>query len=251
VVSSLCRYLPWDSEFFALRIGRVVPTRLRPEDLTSIRQWCVGDRIDCLYFLADADDSATSQLAQDDGFRLVDIRVTLERANLHLTTEFAAPPNVLIRHWHPTDISALSDLAGRSHRNSRFYADPHFSRERADALYRTWIERSCAGDADAVLVAELPSGIAGYVSCHLREGMVGEIGLMAVNESARGAQLGRVLCASALHWLGQHKARRVTVVTQGRNVSAQRVYQHLGFRTSLTELWFHRWFSKEGEPLRG
>ena len=32
------------------------------------------------------------------------------------------------------------------------------------------------------------------------------------------------------------------VVTQGGNVAAQRVYQHAGFRTARTELWYHRWF---------
>jgi hypothetical protein len=36
--------------------------------------------------------------------------------------------------------------------------------------------------------------------------------------------------------------RTATVVTQGRNVAAQRTYQGAGYRTSRTSLWFHRWF---------
>ena len=41
-----------------------------------------------------------------------------------------------------------------SHRDSRFYYDPGFPNQRCDELYETWIDRSCHGYADTVLVAE-------------------------------------------------------------------------------------------------
>ena len=36
---------------------------------------------------------------------------------------------------------------------------------------------------------------------------------------------------------------RVQVVTQGRNVRAQRVYQRCGFVSAQLQLWYHRWFT--------
>jgi ribosomal protein S18 acetylase RimI-like enzyme len=36
----------------------------------------------------------------------------------------------------------------------------------------------------------------------------------------------------------------VSVVTQGRNVAAQRLYQRAGFVTASTQLWYHRWLDR-------
>ena len=47
-----------------------------------------------------------------------------------------------------------------------------------------------------------------------------------------------------LSWSRQQHAKRVTVVTQGRNLAAQRLYQGNGFVTASLQLWYHRWFKK-------
>jgi GNAT superfamily N-acetyltransferase len=57
-----------------------------------------------------------------------------------------------------------------------------------------------------VLVAEIVDGRpAGYVSCHLAE-RTGSIGLIAVDESARGAGLGVDLARAAIAWCGSRGA---------------------------------------------
>jgi hypothetical protein len=38
----------------------------------------------------------------------------------------------------------------------------------------------------------------------------------------------------------------VEIVTQGRNLSAQRVFQRAGAHVAAVELWFHKWY----QPLR-
>jgi dTDP-4-amino-4,6-dideoxy-D-galactose acyltransferase len=51
-----------------------------------------------------------------------------------------------------------------------------------------------------------------------------------------------LLVDQALAWFAQQKVTRVQVVTQGRNILAQRMYQRSGFVTHTVKLWYHRWF---------
>ena len=209
--------------------------------------WCADEAIDCLYFLADADDAATVSLAERHQFALVDLRVTLAST----VTEGGPACRELDEHGvrpaREADIPALRAIARVSHRDSRFYFDGHFPESRCDALYETWIENSCRGYADAVLVAEVAAQPAGYISCHLTEAGVGQIGLVGVGERAQGRGLGRALVLAALGWFARHHAGEVSVVTQGRNVRAQRLYQRCGFVTQSVQLWYHRWFDARSE----
>ncbi len=232
-----CRLLDWDTEFFGRRIARLTASRLTPEAVDDALAWCTRHGVECLYCLADADDPPTARLAEAHGFRHVDVRMTLA-ARLEGA---AAPPPAGTRPWAPADLTALRALARTSHRDSRFYADPAFPRARCDDLYATWIDRSCHGYADAVLVADAAGVAVGYVSCHLDGGDAGRIGLFAVDAGHRGRGTGRALLAASLAWFGARGARRVTVVTQGRNVAAQRLYQRGGFVTDALQHWYHKW----------
>jgi dTDP-4-amino-4,6-dideoxy-D-galactose acyltransferase len=241
---SLCNYLDWDSEFFSRRIARVASNRLTEETLKGVLSWSEENSIDCLYFLADAADKESAALAADNGFRFVDIRTTYERP-LASDEDFGekAPE---IRLSIPEDIPALRSIAGVSHRDSRFYFDPNFSESACNALYETWIEKSCQGYAHAVLVAEIDGRAVGYISLHLDEGNVGQIGLIAVGADAKGHGLGKKLINESLRWFASQGVGRVTVVTQGRNVVAQRLYQRFGFMLTSVEVWYHRWFPERG-----
>jgi dTDP-4-amino-4,6-dideoxy-D-galactose acyltransferase len=232
-----CQLLGWDSEFFGFRIARVAAGHLTRESLKRIEDWCAAERIRCLYFLARGDDCGTAELASEHGFRFVDIRTQFERQ-----AEIQHAPAPGIRPAAPEDIPALAEIARRSHTDSRFYYDLYFPRERCDALYSTWIEKSCQGWAKAVLVAERERKLAGYVTCDWT-GQTGQIGLIAVADWARGGGLGQTLVRSSLQLFRQHGVRAVNVVTQGRNIHSQRLYQRCGFLIASVQIWYHRWFS--------
>lgn len=229
-----CRFLEWDSEFFGLRIARVEGDRLEPAAAAEVLGWCRDRGIDCLYLQADCGDAATIATAGDAGFRLADVRVVLER-----------PPGpsgreVRVRPWAEEDIPALRDLAGRSHLGTRFYRDGRFPRERCRALYETWIERSCRGWAQMVMVGGAPGKPAGYVTGHL-EGGEGRIGLLAVEPREQGNGLSSELMEAALDWFASRGASRVSVATQAANIPALRFYQKIGFLASSVSLWYHLW----------
>ena len=234
-----CHVLTWDSEFFGFRIARVRDAHLTARNLRGVLEWCVREEIRCLYFLASSDSSETTDLAGANGFRMTDLRFTLARG-----LEGYAGSAGSVRAFNESDLPFLQEIAAVSHRDSRFYHDPGFLDQRCDEFYKTWIERSCHGYANTVLVAEHLRQPAGYVSCHLQPGGIGTIGLLAVADWSRGVGLGGQLVTAALRFFAESCCTRVTVVTQGRNCSAQRLYQNCGFRSASMELWYHRWFDR-------
>jgi dTDP-4-amino-4,6-dideoxy-D-galactose acyltransferase len=241
--ASSCRLLDWDTAFFGRRIASAGEHARGREEMERALEWCRARSIDCLYLLVSAADDATLRLAREHAFDMVDIRVTCD---MQLGRADAAAGRAReIRLARESDIPDLRLIAALSHTDSRFYADGRFARERCDELYATWIEKSCRGWADAVFVAEHEGTPAGYLSCHERESGRGEIGLVGIAARAQGRGLGRKLLGSALHWFAQRGLERASVVTQGRNVAAQRLYQSAGFRTAAVQLWHHRWFTGE------
>jgi len=237
---TLCRHLPWDSDFFGYRIARARGERLTKGELQSVCDWCREERIDCLYFLADPADEAGLRRLEKQGFQLVDTRVTLRRSGA-LAPASLEPPRVRVRPYSDSDFAGLREIARTNHRNTRFSNDGHFPSALCDALYERWIENSCQGHADRVLVAEWEGQPAGYITCHRESSSAGRIGLFAVDERARGKGLGADLIREAIQWFQSEEIRDILVATQGDNEPAQRVYRKRGFLVESIRLWFHYW----------
>ncbi len=240
----ICSILEWDSDFFGFKIARVNGNRLEVNTTARILDWCRENGVRCLYFLADGDHPETTRLAEKNGFHLTDIRVTFECSLAGLGS--GNPLGEVTRPALPQDIPALRRIAASSYHDSRFYFDDRFSRAACDHLYETWIENSMAGYAQAVLVAGLPGRPEGFITCHTKpEQHKGQIGLVGVDEAARGHGTGRTLVLESLHWFAGQGLESVQVVTQGRNIAAQRLYEKCGFLTVEIKNWYHRWFGEE------
>jgi dTDP-4-amino-4,6-dideoxy-D-galactose acyltransferase len=237
-----CKFLDWDSAFFQQRIGSVIDRRITPETIDRIMEWRRLEQIDCLYYLAEINDADSIRLVENNGFHLVDVRITFEKqAPQPVETGLSLPKNV--RLAAAEDLSILKAIARDSYSDSRFHIDHHFSPALADHLYEVWIENSVQGYANAVLVADIDQAAAGYISCHLLQDGSGNIGLVGVAPEHQGKSVGRLLVEGALAWFEANKVSRVSVVTQGRNIRGQRLYQKCGFITRSVQLWYHRWFS--------
>ncbi len=239
-----CEFLPWDSEFFGHRIGRVCGDTMDQGLAQAADRWAIENSIRTLYFLARSDDPATTRTAEKHGYTLADVRMTFERAvDLAPSRAMSPASGYAIRQACLTDVPGLQKIAAAGHVGTRFANDPHFARERVQAFYSTWIALECQGRAQQVLVSASREGEPlGYISCHLGPNGTGEIGLVGVNERYRSNGLGSALVRAALSWFLSQQVRRVTVVTQGNNKPAQRLYQKNGFLTQNVQLWFHKWF---------
>jgi dTDP-4-amino-4,6-dideoxy-D-galactose acyltransferase len=239
--------LPWDTDFFGVATARIIADRLQEDTLTQTLDQCRAAGVQVLYYLAPSDDDGSVRLAEQAGFHLVDIRVTLE---WQARGEPAAPvpDGLTIRDQRAEDLPGLQAIAAASYQLSRFYYDGRYPRERCDALYAEWIARSCRAAAERVLVAERRGGIAGFLSAdYAPPEQTGQIRLVGISADARGQGIGHILVRAAQRWFHEQGARRVSVVTQGRNIAAQRLYQRCGFVTSADQLWYHKWFDEEDD----
>jgi len=235
-----CELLEWDTNFFGFRIGRLRGNTLTESKIKQAETWSACNRIRCLYFLAHPDDMLTTRLAEEHGFQLVDLRLTFE-------CKITAPLLSMVDFLHPLlpeEMPALERLARAGFTHSRFFHDTGFPRERAEALYEVWIKRDFQDPSSIVLVAASAGGSPhGFISCRLEPGQeVASVGLIGVSAEGRGKGTGKALLNGALTWAGEHGATRLEVVTQGRNIAAQRLYQRGGFLIRFLELWYHKWY---------
>jgi len=234
-----CAVLPWDSEFFDLRIGRVISPVLTPADTAAAERWARHNRVVVLYALVDINDHASRASVEASGFRAVDTRLTLRRT---VGPPVAAVEDVPIRQAAASDAHALGALARQSHRNTRFYADGGFDRDRCDELYAVWLVQALSED-DAIVFAAVDDGVVtGYFSLHQLSSPECRVGLVAVAPEARGRGVGRALMAAAVRSAAQHGAKEMSVVTQGDSTVAVHYYESAGFRPVRAEVWYHRWF---------
>lgn len=241
-----CEILEWDTAFFGFRIARVLGDVLTRERVSQIDTWCRQTGVRCLYFLSRADDANTTRLAEDNGFQLVDVRIMFEYrvSDAIVSTKDRVDYAAVVCHVRPEHIYLLKSIARESYHDTRFYFDTDFPRHLCELLYERWIELSCEGYADAVLVAELGGVPVGYISCHLDEkSRSGRIGLLGVGSQVRGRGVGQTLVFNALELFLTQGVQEVVVVTQGRNCAAQRLYQRCGFLTKTVQLWYHKWYT--------
>jgi dTDP-4-amino-4,6-dideoxy-D-galactose acyltransferase len=236
-----CLLLDWDTQFFGVRIARASTDRLETGSVAAMLGWCRAQAVACLYLLADAAHAPTTRLAEENRFSLVDIRMSL-LGDLSRAPAGEPEPRAELGPVQPSEVEALRALAAVSHRDSRFYFDPGFERAACDKLYATWMDKCCSDPAGTVLVARREGQIAGYLACQQQDDFTGRIVLIAVAAAYQRQHVGYALLAAGLHWFRQRKLRSVSVVTQGRNVAAQRLYQRFGFVTENVQLWYHRWF---------
>jgi dTDP-4-amino-4,6-dideoxy-D-galactose acyltransferase len=223
----------WDSAFFGRRIGRVEPAALA--DPAALGRWISTERLDAVYCLVDAADVAAQRHAVAARFRMVDVRMEFARSLA------GVEPASGLRPATEADIPALERIAAASFHGTRYTSDPGFPADAVARLYPTWIANSVRGYADAVLVAEHAGALGGFISCHRGEAGEGSIGLVGVAAAARGGGVGARLVHGARGWLAGAGCRAASVVTQGSNVAAQRLYQRAGFLTRRVSLWYHRW----------
>lgn len=241
--------LPWDSEFWGFRVGRVTGPSLTPEAAASVDEWAAANGVSCIYFEAASEDTESIWAAEAAGFRTVEIRVVLR--GKRAAAEPPMPPrhpSVSVREARTDDLPRLRQIARESFHDSRFYIDPHFPDERAGDFYATWVERSLVeGWRDNTVIVPVVDGrVRGFATIAI-DGPIGRIDLIAIDAEARAGSASGRISHSFGHWLIDWRLRNrvaIRAVTQARNVRTQRFILRWGLWVDGISPFFHKWYGK-------
>lgn len=200
---------------------------------------------ECVYARAHLDDIRMIHALQDAQFKLMDVLQTL-RIDLKGTGLKASSSSV--RSFVPSDVPNIVQIARDTFTPSRFFIDPHFSREEAREYYARWAHNCCSGLADDVLVTGVGTNISGFITVRIVSQPSnafhpygGAIDLVRVHPSAQRRGLGTELTKAAVQWFSKKGIRTVLVGTEVNNLAALNCYLKVGFRAHSGKATFHRW----------
>ena len=235
----------WDSNFFGMKIATLNVSRMNGRIATFAEEWCRKNSVACLFYLCDCNHAESVRVAEAQGYGFKDIRIALE-----IGMEKGAPPaaqkspETEIRECREEDLPEIKEIAKKSYSQSRYYFDGHFEPDKLEKFYSDWLENTFKSPLGRVFVASDKSGKAfGYVSAEIdNRGRLGRIILVGVEGNRARTGAGQQLVSAVLSWMHEKKVYVVEVVTQGRNIGAQRLYHKCGFRIASLSLWYHKWF---------
>lgn len=234
------KLLPWDSEFFGFPVASLGEAPLDHAELRAALDEMREHAVRLVYWAPPAADVAAERAGRAERGRLVDRRTTYAIDLAGRDPDGPAKADIATFEGRESS-PELERLAIQSGRLSRFAVDPEIPRHRFEALYRLWMRNSLSGDlASAVLVARQADAIVGMVTLAEADDR-GSIGLIAVDESARGRGLGSALVRASFTWCRERGLGELTVVTQGSNLPACRLYEKHGFQRSRVQSFFHFW----------
>lgn len=224
--------LPWDTQFFGVRVGRVFVADAEP---VQIRELAEQAEIECLYLFVDGDRLDVIERFVRAGATLVDIRTELDARRPPDGWEHPSG----VRPARSPDLPGLLEAVHPLASVSRFGADSRFNATLIVEMYRIWLKRCFDEGMVAVPVEQSQSfvGVRNTDDC-------AHIDLVYLDPGDRGSGLGRQLIVGALAEVG---AERAAVVTQAGNVAALRLYQSLAFRTRSCESVLHLWLKSGAE----
>jgi len=235
------RILEWDSDFFGIKIARILAARHSHLSLKKVISNLASAKVQLAYWDSDPACLASQQAALACRGLLVDQKVTYSKQEKNRS--FKAPD----RPWRVESYSAhiatkdLEMLAIEAGGKSRFRADCSIPKRQWMRLFREWINNSVNGKiADTVLVARDSDQIVGMVTLADKAG-IAEIGLIASHPAMRGKGIGQALIDVAADWALARNLSETRVVTQKLNATACHFYERSGFVATKKVHVYHFW----------
>lgn len=231
--------LPWDSEFFGLRVGRISANDISGFDRAMSDSVRVG--FDLLYLDVPVEDEMLREGLDQRGLAPVSFKTVLE---LRLTKPRTSQPSVeLLELPIPlADQLAIEDLAIQAGWASRFRIDERIGFERFQLMYRLWAKGSIKGElADAILVVRDDSRIAGFITVTQIAEPKAAIKLFSVHPDFRRRGYGAILLEGVAALCKASGCQAVEVSTQGDNAAALKSYRAAGFVVTARTAQYHIW----------
>lgn len=230
--------LAWDSSFFGYTVGKAAAKEISVARINKILAEARSKDVRLLYLFMDNEDTVSQESANKVSAKLVDRKVTfnLKIGDARFETDDHIKPFMA---GYPS--GRLIQLAMQSGLYSRYKVDLNFKNNEFEKLYTTWIINSVNKKiADYTFVYREAGVELGLVTLKLNDNY-GQIGLIAVDESARGRSIGKKLVFAVNDLLKDKGIDNVQVPTQQDNIGACKFYKSIGFEEIKTESIYHIW----------
>jgi dTDP-4-amino-4,6-dideoxy-D-galactose acyltransferase len=232
--------LHWDSELFGYGVAKITSGSLNVAELNKVLAELRKNEIKLAYWSTDPKDRKSNNAAIANEGLLVDTKTTYLRRLLSTDTLLDMTDSV-ISYLNKNVNNKVLSLALESGLYSRFRLDPHFKNNEFENLYKMWIENSLNGKiAKDVLVYCENDEELGLITLGTKDKR-GDIGLLAVDESARGKSIGKILMHAAFEKFKELGFKKIQVVTQKSNTGACKFYEKLEFEKEKEENIYHFW----------
>ena len=236
-------YLPWDTNFFSKKTGKVFIEK-SDEDISklidNVIDHAASEKYQLLYIFSARHINESSN--EKFVLKFVDNKIVYKTdvSGIELTAKENC--DKFAHEYTENKITPdLEQLAYLSGYYSRFRRDDLFGEDDFLRLFKTWLENSLSGEiADKVFVTKDEDKITGFISLKYNDDS-GQIGLIAVDESVHRKGYGRMLIQKCLMDLSEKKIQTMYVTTQAANKAACEFYLKCGFKMhSLTDV-YHLW----------
>jgi len=226
--------LIWDSDFFGFDICRIEVSDYCKSEMQATVSSAFKDGIKLVYLVIPEAIDKKDMFAS--GFVSSKVIFTA-----NIDTDNRSDNNV--REYISVSVTEqMYDLALESGRYSRFKLDVKFPSGSYEKLYGKWIENSVNGTiSDKVFVFDRENNILGLVTLKIKEGRVGEIGLIAVDKKYQGTGIGTKLLNYTKDYLMSRDINELEVATQRENKQACTFYLQNGFKIKETFNYYHIW----------
>jgi dTDP-4-amino-4,6-dideoxy-D-galactose acyltransferase len=231
--------LDWDSDFFGIRVGRIIRSQLEVEELSEILSELREMQVKLVYWPSDLEIEV--DLAAKLGGFLADKKTTFAMDFHSINFDKNISTDTVESFTTSMSVNDLESLAIQSGEYSRFAIDPNLPKDKFVSLYKIWIDRSARKEiASEVLLIRDCEKFAGMVTLGEKNGR-GDIGLIAVDSNYRGRKYGEKLVRAAQRWFSENGYEYGQVVTQGQNVPACNLYIKCGYSVEQVEYFYHFW----------
>lgn len=196
------------------------------------------DKYEFIYCLTSTENVTTLNFLEQNGFRVVDTRVSFNKKGISSIEEFS-DDILIMRHAEESDREEVCVIGGRDFLYTRFHLDPYIDNGAANEIKREWIENYFNGKrGDDLLIAEKEGQVAGFLSViEKKDQNRAIIDLVCVSKDFQKQGVGRTLLS---FFESEYKGYMLEVGTQVANIASMRCYVAAGFRPYETKYIVHR-----------
>jgi dTDP-4-amino-4,6-dideoxy-D-galactose acyltransferase len=224
--------LIWDSSFFGYEVGKVEVNNCSFFDLDDFIQKTKDFKLIYLF---------SKQVLNLPKIIEVDRKVVLSQ----FCSEIKGENNTKLQSFNAEKhcFDELKKLALESGIYSRFYLDKNFKNQEYEKLYTRWIENAVNDDTalDIVIALNNSNSIIGFATLNQKNGLLADIGLVAVSKESRGIGVGKQLMEEVVLRSKQFGFEEIQVVTQMNNIAAMNLYQSTNFKIKEITNIYHIW----------